>query len=349
MSKYISDCPDWMLDWDKEKNAYNGLSPERITIGSRQRVFWSCHICGGQWDTVVKERRGCPYCSGFKALPGFNDLATTNPELCLEWDYEKNEIRPSEVTAGSQKKVWWKCEKGHSWDMLVRSRVLGQGCPYCNNRRVLIGYNDLATVRPDLAAEWNFEKMGFFLHLMLLRDPKSMSGGDVRKVTNGRLKSFIEAKVPAVRYVQTKLLSKNIMILQVNIRNCLLNGTITGTINLRKNIQAVPRNRYGGYARRAIPGKRQLLIDAREPVVRNVLKNDRYHFRKRLSSTIFERLFLIYRQTIELTGHHRMKWICILRIRRLLLNMMEFMGIPNQMGLPGMSGKTKCALTIMLL
>ena len=84
----VSEMAEYMADWDWEKNASIGLIPEQITKGSRIRVYWKCHICGGEWDTVMKERRGCPYCTGFKALPGFNDLATTHPEIAAQWSYE---------------------------------------------------------------------------------------------------------------------------------------------------------------------------------------------------------------------------------------------------------------------
>ena len=71
-----------------------------------------------------------------------NNLAVLYPGLIRQWDYEKNNgLTPQEVTAGSQKKVYWICEKGHSFDMDIRSRTKGQGCPYCNNRRILPGYN----------------------------------------------------------------------------------------------------------------------------------------------------------------------------------------------------------------
>ena len=157
----VSEVTEYIADWDWEKNTSIGLKPEQITTGSRTRVYWKCHVCGGKWDTVMKERRGCPYCSGFKALPGFNDLATTHPEIAAQWSYEDNQgLTPKDVTVGSQKKVYWRCKKGHVWDALIRSRVKGQGCPYCGNRRVLTGYNDLATVDPKVAAEWVYELNG---------------------------------------------------------------------------------------------------------------------------------------------------------------------------------------------
>ena len=155
---FVSERPDYMADWDWERNNAQGIKPDELTIASRKRVSWKCHVCGGQWDTTLKDRRGCPYCNKFKALPGYNDLATTHPDLASQWSYENNSLTPQDVTKGSQKKVFWRCEKGHVWDAQVNSRVAGQGCPFCNNRRVLQGYNDLATTRPDIARDWDYSK-----------------------------------------------------------------------------------------------------------------------------------------------------------------------------------------------
>lgn len=60
------------------------------------------------------------------------------------------------MTAGSNRPVWWRCEKGHSYRTIIAQRVQrGNGCPYCANRKVLVGFNDLATVQPLVAKEWH--------------------------------------------------------------------------------------------------------------------------------------------------------------------------------------------------
>ena len=41
-----------------------------------------------------------------KVSIGVDDLATTNPEILKEWNYEKNDILPTSVTKGSSRKVW---------------------------------------------------------------------------------------------------------------------------------------------------------------------------------------------------------------------------------------------------
>ena len=62
--------------------------------------------------------------------------------------------------AGNSRKVWWRCEKGHSWQATIASRASGCGCPVCANRKILPGFNDFATTHPALAAEWHPTKNG---------------------------------------------------------------------------------------------------------------------------------------------------------------------------------------------
>ena len=93
----------------------------------------------------------------------FNDLASQDSEIAVQWDYEKNgDLKPDELVSGSAKKVWWKCEKGHSWQIAAYNRTSGldRGCPYCGDRKVLRGFNDLKTTHPKIAREWNKERNG---------------------------------------------------------------------------------------------------------------------------------------------------------------------------------------------
>lgn len=152
--------PELVKEWDYQKNK---LLPENCNFMSNRKVWWLCGK-GHSWEASVSNRtrlsRGCPYCARQKAIKGDNDLLTTNPELAAEWDYEKNgEKKPDMVMAGSNQKVWWKCQSGHSWMASVYSRK-HNGCPYCSGRTALSGINDLATLFPKLAAEWDYEKNG---------------------------------------------------------------------------------------------------------------------------------------------------------------------------------------------
>lgn len=77
-------------------------------------------------------------------------LAESHPALAKEahgWD-------PTEISAGSGKKLSWICSQSHVWEALVSNRAgKGYGCPYCSNKRILPGFNDLKTKFPEIAKE----------------------------------------------------------------------------------------------------------------------------------------------------------------------------------------------------
>lgn len=153
--------PKVLEQWDFEKNV--DVSPNQVTQFSKKVVWWKCEK-GHSWQQAVQVitseqtvKSGCPYCSGKKVLKGYNDLLFLEPEVAKEWCYELNELKPDEITVGSKKNVWWKCEFGHTWKTPPFART-GQNkktkCPYCANFKVWQGFNDLATVNPQLSGEW---------------------------------------------------------------------------------------------------------------------------------------------------------------------------------------------------
>ena len=146
--------PELVAEWS-DRNL--PLTPDSITFGSNKKVWWK-GACGHEWETSVKARSNgekCPICSGARVVTGINDLSTLKPELASEWS-EKNKIKPTEVSIGSHKKVIWKCKLGHKWIATVKSRTINKtGCPYCSHNKVLVGFNDLATLFPEVADEWS--------------------------------------------------------------------------------------------------------------------------------------------------------------------------------------------------
>ena len=53
--------------------------------------------------------------------------------------------------------VWWRGPCGHVWreKVSMRSMRVDDSCPYCKNRKLLRGFNDLATAYPELVAMWH--------------------------------------------------------------------------------------------------------------------------------------------------------------------------------------------------
>ena len=80
-------------------------------------------------------------------------ILSLKPELAKEWNYERNgELKPEYFSAGSNKKVWWKCSKGHEWQATINHRNTGCGCPICNSER--------KTSFPEYAIVYYLKKYG---------------------------------------------------------------------------------------------------------------------------------------------------------------------------------------------
>lgn len=144
------------------------LLPTKITRGSNKPIWW-LDALGHEWEAAPNTRicgkKGCPFCSGQRVLAGFNDLTTKSPGLISEWDFDKNTIKPNEVTSGSKIKVWWICQNSHSWEVAVVERNK-YGCGECakenagNTKRIPKNGSDLASQNPLFAAQWHPTKNG---------------------------------------------------------------------------------------------------------------------------------------------------------------------------------------------
>lgn len=148
---------DIAFEWHPTKNG--DLLPSMVSAGTAKKVWWICPVCKKSYQTAIYHRtngKGCPYCSSRIIESGVNDLASLNPTLATEWNFEKNgDLLPSMVSFHSGRNVWWKCSLGHEWQATVANRVKDRGCPYCAGKKVLLGFNDLTTTNPILALEWH--------------------------------------------------------------------------------------------------------------------------------------------------------------------------------------------------
>ncbi len=166
-----------ITEWHPTKNGSNVFSDFKPK--SNKKAWWQDAL-GHEWETTIANRtsgKNCPYCAGNKILSGFNDLTTSNPKLAEQWDTNKNIIKPSEVSKGSNQKIYWIhpfCN--HEWQQTVKNRVnSSHSCPICSNQILLQGFNDLATIHPELVKEWHPTKNG-------LNTPNNFLSGSDQKI-----------------------------------------------------------------------------------------------------------------------------------------------------------------------
>jgi hypothetical protein len=145
-------------EWHPSKNSKGS---DEVRPATNLKFWWICSE-GHEWEALLSNRfyqkQGCPYCSRQKVVAGEGDFATTHPQFLKEWNFARNLVLPSDFGWGSEKKVWWICSLGHEWENPIRNRVIGRNCPYCSNRAILPGFNDLETLNPKLALEWHPNK-----------------------------------------------------------------------------------------------------------------------------------------------------------------------------------------------
>lgn len=185
--------PELAAQWHPTKNGK--LKPTQVTANSHKKVWWLLsydvpmdypieHLRGKhfnfEWQAIIKNRNngiGCIYLSGKSVWKGFNDLQTVNPELAQQWHTAKNRnLKPTQVTSNSHRKVWWILSydipgdypiehlRGKhfdfEWESTIAHRNNGRDCPYLNGKAVWPGFNDIATINPELAAQWHPVKNG---------------------------------------------------------------------------------------------------------------------------------------------------------------------------------------------
>ena len=126
--------------WLKNNNKEFELLSEEY-IDANKKLKWKClkGNCGEEFEmdwASAFQNYGCPYCAG-RQVGLSNSLITLNSEIAKQWHPTmNNDLTPYDVTCGSDKKVWWKCNICDSeWETQIKQRTKDDGtnCPVCNN------------------------------------------------------------------------------------------------------------------------------------------------------------------------------------------------------------------------
>jgi hypothetical protein len=167
---------EFLYALDKNGNRDDTVTFNTINTASHKKVVWKCpktncekkceHIYVATPHARTNKRpSGCAVCKGDKVCP-CNSLAQKYPKVLEFWDYELNTISPKTVPPHSNRKVWWKCPKTdcknnckHVYFSIVsnKTREKPTGCPCCDGKQICF-CKSLMYLRPDLMAEWDYER-----------------------------------------------------------------------------------------------------------------------------------------------------------------------------------------------
>ena len=185
----LSSIPHLVKEWHPTKNG--DLTPNDYTHGSKKKVWWLCskgHSFESMPNSRTSKKTGCSICSGRVASED-NNLVIHFPKVAKEWHPSKNgDLTPNDITHGRDKKVWWLCSEGHSYDAAISKRTRKKriydtgtrlkkegptGCPFCTGQKASKD-NNLLAVFPEIAKEWHPTKNGELT-------PKDVTYGSSRK------------------------------------------------------------------------------------------------------------------------------------------------------------------------
>ena len=134
--------PTLLSEWDYVKN---NIKPDEISEKSHIKIWFMCEY-NHSYQTSPQNRlrgRGCIECYKInrgrivresKLKINGSSLAQEHPQLIKQWDFQKNILKPTEFSSGSNQSVFWKCDFGHSWKAVIYNRTgNGSGCPFCHS------------------------------------------------------------------------------------------------------------------------------------------------------------------------------------------------------------------------
>lgn len=140
------------------------VGPASPSVGRKRQVLTICSA-GHQFETdrarpfapPASREPKCPVCQNNVIHAGYNDLASSHPDVAAEFDETRNGgLTAQQVLASAKEPYFWRCPKGHSYPATPSNRTAAKSkCPVCLNRLIVTGINDITTTHPQLLAEWH--------------------------------------------------------------------------------------------------------------------------------------------------------------------------------------------------
>ena len=166
-NRLLTNHPNLPAFIDPEKNG--GLTADDVSSRSNKKLKWTCYAAGHTYtrtpDAATKKRIDGSY----SRCPECIKLAFHAPCIAAQWHPTKNgRLTPNDVTHGSNKTVWWKCDSpncsiagGYEWEGKISDRTgsKSSGCQACSGK-LLTDDNRLSMTHPKIAAQWHPAKNG---------------------------------------------------------------------------------------------------------------------------------------------------------------------------------------------
>lgn len=138
--------PDLVEEWDSERNE---CELGELTVKTKNvKKYWTCVNQHTMLQSPMSRNvNGCTLCK--------TEKLTQCSKLVAEWDYLYNDKNIETFSTKSGYKAHWICQREHRWQATIYDRFNGNNCPVCAGRNAEKGVNDLATLYPQTAKQWD--------------------------------------------------------------------------------------------------------------------------------------------------------------------------------------------------
>ena len=163
----ISDIHPELTSYWSSKNIQK-IDEITLSEAKNKKYIWLCDCCNLEFNeklSIVLDqflnnnnrelKKICPYCN--KKIPKPEEsLGYQKPFLKSEW-LENSNGDIYNIFSNSNDIIEWICRKCHrNFKAKISNRAEDDKCcPYCSNRKLIKGINDLATTHPHLKKEWS--------------------------------------------------------------------------------------------------------------------------------------------------------------------------------------------------
>ncbi len=148
--------PELLPEW----STLNSDTPDDYLSNAAMRKWWTCPKCNNNYQYSLKMRKkgdnSCPYCAKKLVSPEFNSIAALYPELVSEWSPNNKNDAYHALADVAIYRLWICPTCRGEYSHPINGKVPGNtNCPYCQNQKVLEGYNSLHDIEPELLKEWS--------------------------------------------------------------------------------------------------------------------------------------------------------------------------------------------------
>lgn len=145
--------PDYSKYWADS----NKRKADEVFYNSSEWFRFICPVCNLEHGAYISDfitGNSCPFCKEHFVSPEKTSLKALYPDLVKRWS-SNNSFGPETVFPTSWVWVKWICDIcSGEYNARIKDKVNGKDkCPYCNETKVLSGFNSFGDKHPDLITE----------------------------------------------------------------------------------------------------------------------------------------------------------------------------------------------------